>query len=78
MLYKSLLAIIHDRQGNWKNAYVISIANTKERVKAEAEQINADECIFIDTPYEVCMERAKDRPPYFPWIIQEWFERRDL
>lgn len=77
-LYKEMLNIIRDRKGNWKNAYVVSLANTKEQVQKAKDQINADECIFIDTPYEVCMERAKERPFYFQWIIQEWFETRDL
>ncbi len=70
--------IIRDKQGNWKNAYVVSIANTEEQVQKAKDQINADECIFIDTPYEVCMERAKERPFYFQFLIQEWFETEDL
>lgn len=78
MLYKELIEIIRDRRGNWKNAYVISLANTEEQVQKAKDQINADECIFIDTPYEVCMERAKERPFYFQWIIQEWFETRTI
>lgn len=77
-LTSALKDIIRDRQGGWKDAYVVSIANTAEKVKKEADRINADEAIFIDTPYEVCMERAKERPFYFQWIIQEWFETRDL
>lgn len=78
MLYANLLDIVRERKGNWKNAFVVSLANTKEKLKAEMERINADECIFIDTPYEVCMERAKERPFYFQFLIQEWFETRDL
>ena len=78
MLYKELIEIIRDRRGNWKNAYVVSLANTEEQVQKAKDQINADECIFIDTPYEVCMERAKERPFYFQWIIQEWFETRTI
>ena len=78
MLYSDLLGIIRDRKGNWKNAYVVSLANTDERLKTEMERINADEAIFIDTPYEVCMERAKERPFYFQFLIQEWFETKDL
>lgn len=77
-LYAELINIIRDRKRNWKDAYVITVANTKERVQAEMERIKADEAIFIDTPYEVCMERAKERPFYFQWLIQEWFETRDL
>ncbi len=78
MLYKELIEIIRDRRGNWKNAYVVSLANTEEKLQRAKDQINADECIFIDTPYEVCMERAKERPFYFQWIIQEWFETRTI
>lgn len=77
-LYKELIGIIRDRKGNWKNAYVVSLANTDERLKAEMERVNADEAIFIDTPYDTCMERAKERPFYFQFLIQEWFETRDL
>ncbi len=76
-LRKCLCDIIHDRKGNWKNAYVISIANTREKVEAEKERINADEVVFIDTPIEVCIERAKDRPFYFPWLIEEWYAERN-
>ena len=78
MLYSDLLDIIRDRKGNWKNAYVVSLANTDERLKAEMKRINADEAIFIDTPYKVCIERAKERPFYFQFLIQEWFETKDL
>lgn len=77
-LYKELLNIIRDRKGNWKNAYVVSLANTDERLTIEKERINADECIYIDTPYEVCIERAKERPFYFQWIIEEWFATKNL
>ena len=77
-LKEKLLDIIRDRDGGWKDAYVVSIANTDEKVQKAKERINADEVIFIDTPYEVCIERAKDRPPYFVFLIQEWFEMRDF
>lgn len=77
-LDSALKEIIRERKGNWKNAYVVSLANTEEKLQKAKDQINADECIFIDTPYKVCMERAKDRPFYFQWIIQEWFETRTI
>lgn len=77
-LHQHLLDIIRDRKGNWKNAYVVSIANTPEKVNEMKERINADECIFVDTPYEVCIKRAEDRPFYFQWLIQEWFETTTL
>lgn len=77
-LDSALKEIIRERKGNWKNAYVVSLANTEEKLQKAKDQINADECIFIDIPYEVCMERAKERPFYFQWIIQEWFETRTI
>ena len=77
-LGNTLADIIRDRIGNWKNAYVVSIANTAEKIQEAKERVNADEAIFIDTPYEVCIERAKDRPFYFPFLIQEWFETKDI
>lgn len=77
-LDNTLKDIIRDRKGSWKNAYVVSVANTEEKLQADKNRINPDECVFIDTPYEVCMERAKERPFYFQWIIQEWFETRTI
>lgn len=77
-LNDTLLDIIRDREGHWKNAYVVSLANTKEKLNRAIERINADEAIYIDTPFEVCVERAKERPFYFPWLIEEWFKESDL
>ena len=73
----NLKDMIRDRDGGWKDAYVVSIANTREKVQVDMERVNADEAVFIDTPYEVCMERAKERPFYFQFLIQEWFETHD-
>ena len=77
-LNDTLFDIIRDREGHWKNAYVVSLANTKEKLQKSMERIKADEAIYIDTPFEACMERVKERPFYFPWIIEEWFEEKDL
>lgn len=77
-LKEKLFDIIRDREGGWQNAYVVSLANTDEKLKADMERVNADEAVFIDTPYDVCMERAKDRPPYFQFLILEWFERWNI
>ena len=77
-LRETLLDIIRDRNGGWDNAYVVSIANTDSKVKKDAGRINADKCLLMNTPFEVCMERAKDRPFHFKYLIQEWFELRDL
>lgn len=73
LLRQQLLDIIRDRKGGWKDAYVTSIADTPEKLKADMERVNADKAVIIDTPYEVCMERAKERPHYFKFLISEWF-----
>ena len=78
VLYETLLDMIRDRKGHWKNAYVISLANTDEKISPTEERVHADEVVMLDTPFEVCIERAKDRPPYFVWLIQEWYETRNI
>ena len=77
-LYRHLLEMIRKREGHWKNAYVVSLANTKEKLSKVMEQVNADEAIYIDTPYEECIRRAKERPFYFQFLIDEWFATRDI
>lgn len=77
-LYNNLLDMIRDRAQPFKDAYVMSIANTPEKVKADMERVNADSSIFIDTPFETCLERAKDREEYFKWLIEEWFETQTI
>ena len=78
LLYETLLDIIRDRRGHWKNAYVVSLANTNEKIEKMKERINVDEVVFLDVPFETCMERAKDRPFYFRWIIEDWFATKEI
>ena len=77
-LYNEMIDLISNRKGHWKNAYVISIANTEEKVEQLVKTIGADKTIYIDTPFEVCIERAKERPFYFPHLIEEWFNTRNF
>lgn len=77
-LYDNLLDMIRDRVGHWKNAYVISLANTDEKISQMKERVHADEVIMLDTPFEVCIERAKERPFYFQWIIEDWFSTKEV
>lgn len=78
LLKDKLLDIIRERKGTWKDAYVVSIASTKEKVKRDKDRINADKVIFLNTPYEVCMDRAKERDFAFSLLIQEWFDENNL
>lgn len=74
-LKEKLLDIIKDRQGGWKDAYVVSIANTDELLEKDVKRINSDKVIFIDTPEEVCLERAKERPQEFFGLFKNGLER---
>ena len=77
-LYEALVEIIRERKGHWNNAYVVSLANTTDKLNKAMEEVNADEAIYIDTPIDVCMERAKERPFYFSLIIEDCFVTKDL
>lgn len=70
-----LYDIIKFRSGNWHNAYIINAgARSGDRERLSA-RVNADDMIFIDTPKEICLERARDNRPA-EWIsfIENWFE----
>ena len=73
----SLYEIVRTRSGDWNDAYVISLAATPEEIDEARSLVDADEVIVMDTPYDICMERSKDRPIYFKQIIHEWFETRE-
>lgn len=69
-----LYDIIKYRSGNWHNAYVTTTGariGDRERLAA---RIGADDMIYIDTPKEICLERAKaTRPPQFISFIELFF-----
>ena len=76
-LKERLLEIIKNREGGWKDAYVVSVANTKSSLEADIARCRADKTVFMDTPYEVCMERAKERPEMFRHLVSEWFQTKE-
>lgn len=70
-----LYEIIKYRSGNWDNAYVINTGALKGERERLMTRLGADECIFIDTPKEVCLERASDRPDEWTEYINDFFEK---
>ena len=78
-LWDALLAEIKARNGKWQNAYVVSAAATQEQITRLAESVDADEVIVLDTPMDICLARAAERPDTTPWdvLIRHWFERRN-
>lgn len=69
-----LIRMVRMRQGNWLNAYVIGgypLISERERL---IKSLGARE-IFIDTPKEECLIRAKDRPKEYEEYINSWWEQ---
>ena len=70
----SLLDMIRVRRGKWHNAYVIGgypLRGERERL---ADSLNA-RIIFIDTPKEICLERAKQKNSDWTDFVENWFDR---
>ena len=69
-----LIDSVRIRKGNWLNAYLIGgypLISERERL---IKSLGARE-IFIDTPKEVCIERAIDRPKEYVEYINNWWEQ---
>jgi hypothetical protein len=69
-----LLDMIRVRRGKWHNAYVIGgypLQGERERL---ADSLNA-RLVFIDTPKEVCLERAKQKNSDWTDFVKNWFDR---
>lgn len=70
-----ILDDIRTRRGKWQNAYVIGgypMIAERERLQ---DRIGADKLILIDTPEDVCMERAGRKSPEWRRYVADWFDR---
>lgn len=68
-----ILQDIRTRRGKWRNAYVIGgypLEGERERI---ADMVGADKQIFIDTPQEICMQRAAQKSPEWSGYVSDWF-----
>lgn len=68
-----LLDQIRTRNGRWRHAYIIGgypLTGERERL---ADFVNADEVIYIDTPQDICLQRAKSEAMI--GYIEDWWER---
>ena len=74
-LRDSLLDMVRVRRGKWNNAYIIGgypLQGERERL---AETVGANKIIFIDTPKEICLERAKMIDESLSRFVVDWFDR---
>ena len=74
-LRDNLIDMIRVRRGRWNNAYIIGgypLEGERERL---AEMVSADKIIFIDTPKDLCILKAKSISPDMEKYVVEWFDR---
>ena len=74
-LRDSLLDMVRVRRGKWNNAYIIGgypLQGERERL---AETVGANKIIFIDTPKEICLNRAKMVDESLSRFVVDWFNR---
>lgn len=70
----TLLDNIKTRYGRWQNAYVIGgFPYRSERERMETK-LNASS-IYINTPKEICLERAKLRPSEWERYVLDWYKK---
>lgn len=70
-----MLDMIRVRRGNWRNAYIIGgypLQGERERL---ADIVGANKIIFVDTPKEICLQRAAQKSDDLPRFVVEWFDR---
>lgn len=72
-LREILYDIIRDRKGRWADAWIISTASTDSQLQRLIDRVNADNVVLIDTPKEICLERAAERPTNFERHVERWF-----
>lgn len=74
-LRDAVLDMIRVRRGRWRKAFIIGgypLQGERERL---AETVGAKQIIFIDTPKDVCIERAKHKSSEWIEYIDTWFDR---
>lgn len=69
-----LLDMVRTRKGKWRNAYVVGgypLAGERERL---VNRLGARE-IYIDTPKDVCLERALGKPDGWTEFVLDWWRK---
>lgn len=74
MVYRSLIDMVQTRNGRWVNAFIVRTFPLKGERERLASSLGA-ELVHIDTPHEVCMERALGRAKGYDKIVSDWWEK---
>lgn len=70
-----LIDMIRVRRGRWRSAYIIGgypLDGERDRL---ADLVGADRVIFIDTPKEICLERARQKDERWVEYVETWWDR---
>ena len=73
-LRDTLLDNIKTRFGKWNSAYIIGgypLVGERERL---IDSLGIDKVVLIDTPKEICLERAKLKGEAWTEYVERWFE----
>ena len=70
-----MIDMIKVRRGRWANAYIIGGYPLQAERERLATLVCADKIIFIDTPKDVCLLRAKEKSNDWIDFINDWFDR---
>lgn len=66
---------IRTRRGKWRNAYIIGGYPLEAERQRLSATVGADKLIFIDTPEEICRQRAGEKSADWVGYVADWFSR---
>ena len=73
-VYRGLVDMVRTRNGRWVNAFIVRTFPLKGERERLASSLGA-ELVYIDTPEEVCMERALSRAEGYDRIVSDWWRK---
>lgn len=73
-VYRSLIDAVQTRNGRWVNAFIVRTFPLKGERERLAASLGA-ELVHIDTPQEVCLERALKRAEGYDKIVEDFWRK---
>lgn len=72
-IYRQLVDMVKTRNGRWRTVWVVRTLPLRIDREGLVRDLGGGELIHIDTPKDVCMERAKERGgDWADWVNQYW------
>lgn len=73
-VYRGLIDAVQTRNGRWVNAFIVRTFPLKGERERLASNLGA-ELVHIDTPEEVCLERALNRAEGYDKIVSDFWRK---